>query len=325
MESIHRFAISKVIPTRMKTILVMLLCLLPAAARAAPTSSADTVRLQKHFEFLTTMPQPRNYRHPAVLDSVAAYLNRQFRTAGAYEVGEQLYTVQGQTYRNVLASFGPVDGPRLVIGAHYDVCGEQPGADDNGTGVAALLELARLLGQQPNLPYRIDLVAYTLEEPPFFRTPQMGSYVHAAALKAAGVPVRGMVALEMLGYYDNHRGSQHYPICPLKFIYGSRGNYVTVAQKFGNGRFGRRFARQYRQAAALPVKRFKAPAWLPGVDFSDHLNYWKFDYPAVLLTDTAFYRNRRYHQAGDTLARLDMPRLGLAVDALMATVLAGDY
>ncbi|GAB3738289.1 M28 family peptidase [Hymenobacter agri] len=290
---------------------------------AANAQTADTARLRQHLLLLTTTPQARNYQHPAVLDSVAVYLSRRLRAAGAYAVGEQPYAVQGQTYRNVLGSFGPADGPRLIIGAHYDVCGEQPGADDNGTGVAALLELARLLGQQTRLPYRIDLVAYTLEEPPFFRTPHMGSYVHAAALKAADVPVRGMVALEMLGYYDDRRGSQHYPIGPLKFIYGSRGNYVTVAQKFGNGRFGRRFARQYRAVAALPAKRFKAPAWLPGIDFSDHLNYWKFGYPAVLLTDTAFYRNRAYHQADDALNRLDMRRLGLAVDALVATLVSG--
>ncbi|WP_223827453.1 M28 family peptidase [Hymenobacter armeniacus] len=300
-------------------------CLLAPGAAAAtenPAPLADTARLRQHLRVLTGTPQPRNYVHPVVLESVAAFIGRELRTAGAYAVADQPYTVQGQTYRNVTASFGPTDGPRLIIGAHYDVCGDQPGADDNGTGVAALLELARLLGQEKTVPYRIDLVAYTLEEPPFFRTPQMGSYVHAASLKAAGVPVRGMVSLEMLGYFDDRRGSQRYPIWPLKFIYGSRGNYVTVAQKFGNGRFGRRFARHYRAAAALPVKRFKAPAWLPGIDFSDHLNYWKFDYPAVLLTDTAFYRNRSYHEASDTLARLDLRRLGLAVDALLATVLA---
>ena len=295
-----------------------------SSAQAQPLT-ADTARLRQHLVYLTTTPQPRSYQHPAVLDSVAVYLAHALRAAGAHEVNEQPYRVGGREYRNVLGSFGPADGPRLIIGAHYDVCGEQPGADDNGTGVAALLELARLLGQHAHLPYRIDLVAYTLEEPPFFRTAQMGSYVHAAALKVAGVPVRGMVALEMLGYYDDRRGSQHYPIGPLKLIYGSRGNYVTVAQKLGNGPFGRRFARRYRQVAGLPVKRFKAPAWLPGIDFSDHLNYWKFGFPAVLLTDTAFYRNRSYHQTTDTLARLDMHRLGLAVDALTATVLAGGF
>lgn len=287
------------------------------AAQAQP--AADTARLRRHLTYLTTTPQPRNYRHPAVLDSVAAYIGRHLAAAGA-RTEQQPYRVQGQTYRNVIGSFGPAEGPRLIIGAHYDVCGEQPGADDNGTGVAALLELARLLGQQPALPYRVDLVAYTLEEPPFFRTPNMGSYVHAASLHAAGVPVRGMVALEMLGYYDDSRGSQRYPIWPLKFIYGSRGNYVTVAQKFGNGRFGRQFARRYKAAAGLPVKRFKAPAWLPGIDFSDHLNYWKFGYSALLLTDTAFYRNQQYHEAGDTVGRLDMRRLGLAVDAVRAVL-----
>jgi Zn-dependent M28 family amino/carboxypeptidase len=285
-------------------------------------SQADTARLRQHLVYLTSTPQPRNYEHEEVLNSVAAYIRRDMQAAGAREVMDQPYAAKGQEFRNVIASFGPADGPRLIVGAHYDVCGNQPGADDNGTGVAALLELARLLGQQPQLPYRIDLVAYTLEEPPFFRTKLMGSYVHAAALKAAAVPVRGMVALEMLGYFDDRRGTQHYPVWPLKFIYGSRGNYVTVAQKFGNGRFGRQFARRYKGQAALPVKRFKAPAWLPGIDFSDHLNYWRFGYPAVLLTDTAFYRNRNYHQASDTLAKLDMRRLGLAVDALLATVLA---
>ena len=192
---------------------------LPATAQKQP---ADTLHLRQHLVYLTTMPQPRNYQHPAVLDTVAAYLQRQLRATGASEVGTQPYAVRGQTYRNVLGSFGPKDGPRLIIGAHYDVCGNQPGADDNGTGVAALLELARLLGQQTALPYRIDLVAYTLEEPPFFRTKNMGSYVHAAALKAAGVPVRGMVALEMLGYYDDRKHTQQYPIGPLKFIYGTR-------------------------------------------------------------------------------------------------------
>ena len=310
----------------MKSVLLCLLLVVgggPAWAAPGFPVPVDTARLRQHLRFLTTTPQPRNYQHPVVLDSVAQYIGRCLRAAGAREIGEQPYAVNGQTYRNVLGSFGPTAGPRLIIGAHYDVCGEQPGADDNGTGVAALLELARLLGQQPALPFRIDLVAYTLEEPPFFRTPNMGSYVHAASLKAAGVPVRGMVALEMLGYFDDRRHSQHYPLGPLKFIYGSRGNYVTVAQKFGNGRFGRQFAWRYRNVAALPVKRFKAPAWLPGIDFSDHLNYWHFGYPAVLLTDTAFYRNQSYHETTDTLARLDMRRLGLAVDALLATLVPG--
>jgi len=295
--------------------------LLSSRVVSATPAAADTAQLRRHLVALVTTPEPRNYQHLASLNQAADYINTQLRVAGARPT-EQAYEVQGHTYRNLIGSFGPEAGPRLIIGAHYDVCGEQPGADDNGTGVAALLELARLLGQQQSLPYRIDLVAYTLEEPPFFRTKHMGSYVHAQSLHEAGVSVRGMVSLEMLGYYDDRKGSQHYPLGLLKWVYGNRGNYVTVAQKFGNGRFGRQFARHYKAAAQLPVKRFKAPAWLPGIDFSDHLNYWQFDYSAVLLTDTSFYRNQHYHQPTDTLDRLDIRRLGLAVDAVLATLLA---
>lgn len=282
---------------------------------------ADTASLRHHLVALTSTPEPRNYLHEASLNQAADYISRELAAAGARPT-QQAYNVQGRRYRNLIGSFGPEAGPRLIIGAHYDVCGEQPGADDNGTGVAALLELARLLGRQTNLAYRIDLVAYTLEEPPFFRTKSMGSYVHAKQLHDEKVDVKGMIALEMLGYFDDQKGSQDYPVSPLKFVYGSRGNYVTVAQKFGNGQFGRQFARSYKQQANLPVKRFKAPAWLPGIDFSDHLNYWQFGYSAVLLTDTAFYRNKHYHEPTDTLNRLDMRRLGLSVDALLAVVLS---
>ena len=303
---------------RICLLLTGLLALLPLAEAAA--SEADTLRLRRHLVALTTTPEPRNYQHPASLNQAADYIRRALQTAGA-RLTEQPYEVRGTTYRNVIGSFGPQTGPRLIVGAHYDVCGEQPGADDNGTGVAALLELARLLSGQ-KLSCRIDLVAYTLEEPPFFRTPSMGSYVHAKSLHDEQIAVKGMVALEMLGYYDDRKSSQEYPFGPLKWIYGSRGNYVTVAQKFGNGRFGRRFARRYKTAAALPVRRFKAPAWLPGIDFSDHLNYWQFGYSAVLLTDTAFYRNKHYHEPTDTLDRLELRRLSLAVDALLAAVLA---
>jgi hypothetical protein len=295
----------------------LLLSLSPLLASAQTT---DTARLGRHLRYLTSRQPARSAAHPAVLDSVAEYLARHLRAAGG-RVARQPFQADGIIYQNVIASFGPETGPRLIIGAHYDVCGEQPGADDNGTGTAALLELARLLGQANTLPQRIDLVAYTLEEPPYFRTAHMGSYVHAASLKAAKIPVTGMVALEMLGYYDSRRGSQRYPVGALKLIYGSRGNYVTVAQKFGgSGRWGRRLARRYRASAGLPVRRFKAPAWLPGIDFSDHLNYWHFGYPALLLTDTAFYRNAHYHQSTDTLSRLSLPRLALAVDALLTAL-----
>lgn len=301
--------------------LLTLVCCLQMSASAASVT-ADTVRLRQHLQALIATPEPRNYLHLASLNQAASYIEKELTVAGA-RLSDQPYEVGGQMYRNLIGSFGPESGPRLIVGAHYDVCGEQPGADDNGSGVAALLELARLLGQQPELKYRIDLVAYTLEEPPFFRTKNMGSYIHAQSLHDQNIPVRGMVALETLGYYDDRKNTQDYPVGLLRFVYGSRGNYLTVAQKFGNGRFGRQFARRCKTAAALPVKRFKAPAWLPGLDFSDHLNYWQFGYSAVLITDTAFYRNKHYHEPTDTLDRLDLRRLGLAVDAVLAALLKG--
>lgn len=287
------------------------------------SSRADPARLREHLTFLTTTPQPRNYQHVAVLDSVAAYLGRHLRQAGA-RVEEQPYQADGRTYRNVIGSFGPVEGPRIVIGAHYDVCGNQPGADDNGSGVAALLELARLLGQQGKLPGRIDLVAYSTEEPPYFRTPQMGSYVHAKSLHDAGVAVRGMVSLEMLGYYDERKNSQRYPVGALKAVYGSRGNYITCVRKFGDGAFANQFSRRFEDAAHLPVKHFKGPAALPGVDFSDHLNYWAFNFPAVMITDTSFYRNANYHEPTDTIETLDFGRIARVVDGVLAALLTLD-
>ncbi|GAB2479458.1 hypothetical protein GCM10011375_17250 [Hymenobacter qilianensis] len=300
--------------------LIALLSNLSAYATAAP-ATADTARLRQHIQALVNTPEPRNYLHLASLNQAASYIERELTAAGA-RLSDQPYEIGGQIYRNIIASFGPENGPRLIVGAHYDVCGEQPGADDNGSGVAALLELARLLRQQQDMKYRIDLVAYTLEEPPFFRTKNMGSYIHAKSLYDQKIPVRGMVALETLGYYDDHKNTQDYPVSLLSLVYGTRGNYLTVAQKFGNGRFGRQFARHCRQVAALPVKRFKAPALLPGIDFSDHLNYWQFGYSAVLVTDTAFYRNKHYHEPTDTLDRLDLRRLSLAVDAVLAALLS---
>ncbi len=303
---------------RLFLLLTLVSCLKLSAGAASV--AADTARLRRDLVALITTPQPRNYLHLTSLNQAGSYIENELTAAGT-RLSDQPYAVGGQIYRNVIGSFGPASGPRLIVGAHYDVCGDQPGADDNGSGVAALLELARLLGQQKGLNYRVDLVAYTLEDPPFFRTKNMGSYIHAKSLHDQGIPVRGMVALETLGYYDDRKNTQDYPVSLLSLVYGTRGNYLTVAQKFGNGRFGRQFARRCKTAAALPVKRFKAPAWLPGLDFSDHLNYWQFDYSAVLVTDTAFYRNKHYHEPTDTLDRLDLRRLGLAVEAVLAALL----
>ncbi len=221
----------------------------------------------------------------------------------------------------MLAQFGPDTKERIVVGAHYDAAGPYPGADDNASGVAGLIELAHLLGKA-TLPLRVELVAFTLEEPPHFATFQMGSAVHAASLKKQGVSVRLMVSLEMIGYFSDASGSQGFPTPALKPFYPSAGNFITIVGKPSEGALVRRVKKAMQAASPLPVYSINAPQTVPGIDFSDHRNYWQAGYPAVMLTDTAFYRNKNYHTEQDTPETLDYRRMALVVEGIYAAVLA---
>ncbi len=281
---------------------------------------ADTLRIKADLMAITQTERPRNYRNTAILDKTAAYIQSEFLKETPSVSEQKFKASNGIEYKNIIASFGPTDAERIIIGAHYDVCGEQAGADDNASGMAGLLELARLLKNQP-LKYRFDLVAYTLEEPPFFRTTSMGSYVHAKSLKDNKIPVKGMVCLEMLGFYDNTEGSQSYPIGFLKWFYGSKGDFITVVEKFGSGHFAKTFRKNMLSEQTLKTKKFKAPASLPGIDFSDHLNYWQFGYSAAMVTNTAFYRNKNYHKTADTLEKLNIGNIGLVIDGVFRALM----
>jgi Zn-dependent M28 family amino/carboxypeptidase len=257
--------------------------------------------------------------NPQMLDQVASYIFDQFKPY-ADSVYYQDYTFNGTRYRNVIASFGINQSETIVVGAHYDVCGQQAGADDNASGVAGLLELAVMLSKQaPN--ERIDLVAYTLEEPPYFRTENMGSYQHAKMLSDEDRKVKGMISIEMIGYFREEKGSQDYPIRMLKLIYGSKGDYITLVNKFGKGKFARKYTRNFKSLNIIKTKKFTGPAALPGVDFSDHLNYWKFGYSALMITDTAFYRNKNYHQSTDTIGTLDIKSMAKVIDSIYRTLI----
>lgn len=280
--------------------------------------SQDTLIMRQHLVILTKTPVPKTYQNTLQLNQTASYIEQQFQLY-ADSVWVQTFEVCGKTYRNVICSFGLQFAERLIIGAHYDVCGDQEGADDNASGVTGLLELARLLkGKQ--LTKRIDLVAYTLEEPPFFATESMGSYQHATYLKAHNVPVIGMVSLEMIGYFDDAKHSQEYPLSFLSMFYGNRGNYITVVNKLTLNRFGARFYKAMKRSRCIRTKRLNAPAFVVGIDFSDHRNYWQFDYPAIMITDTAFYRNKNYHEQSDTMETLDLNRMGEVIRAVLVTV-----
>ena len=284
--------------------------------------TASPERLKADVAALTSTPRPRNHINISSLNLAAEYIKLEFEKQGA-SVTEQKYTANGQEYKNIICSFGPENAERLIVGAHYDVCGEQPGADDNASGTAGLLELSRLLKiQKPDLKYRIDLVAYTLEEPPFFRTEFMGSAVHAKSLHDAGIKVKGMVSLEMIGYFSDAPKSQDYPIGLLKLFYPTTGNFIAVVGKLRNGGLVRKIKKQMRKASELKVKSINAPSLIPGIDFSDHLNYWKYGYDAVMVTNTAFYRNKNYHEPTDTPETLDYEKMAEVVKGVYSAIVS---
>ena len=280
---------------------------------------SDPARIKSDLKKIVHTKKSRNYLNTDVLNQVADYIFQEF-SKNCDTVFYQLYTVNGREYKNVIGIIGKDYQSTIVVGAHYDVAGEQQGADDNASGIAGLLELNRMIDAK-NCRKRIELVAYSLEEPPFFRTEYMGSYIHAKSLYDSGTEIDGMICLEMIGYFNNEKNSQEYPVGLLKPFYGSKGNYITVVQKLGNGKFGRRVNRNMKNANFIETKSFKAPAKLPGIDFSDHLNYWKFGYSAVMITNTAFYRNKNYHQTTDILETLDIEKMSQVIDEVHLTIL----
>jgi hypothetical protein len=282
-------------------------------------SQTDTLRLSNHLKKITETSDFRHFMNPHILDQVAEYIKNELENS-ADSVYYQEFTVNGTVYKNVIASYGIKNTSTIVVGAHYDVCGLQDGADDNGSGTVGLLELGRQL-KGKELNYRIDLVAYTLEEPPFFRTENMGSYQHAKMLEKENRIIHGMISLEMICFFKDEKKTQDYPIGILKLVYGGRGNYITLVNKFGKGKFAKRFTKKFKKGASIRTKRFNGPKVLPGVDFSDHLNYWKFGYSALMITDTAFYRNKNYHQQTDTIETIDFKRMADVLDTVLATLL----
>lgn len=284
----------------------------------ASTKTADPVRLRGHVTALSDTFNPRDSENPANLDRCADYIAGHFKQAGA-AVEFQDFTAQGKQYRNVIGRFGVGKERKLIIGAHYDSCGEMPGADDNASGVAGLLELARMIGSNPP-DAELELVAYTLEEPPYFGGPEMGSVIHARSVAAEKARIKGVIVLEMIGYFSDEPGSQTYPLPILKMFYPNRGDFITVVSRWDQGGLIKELKRAMKGATDLPVYSFRGPESLPGVDFSDHRNYWPHGIQAAMITDTAFFRNKAYHTADDTAGRLDYDRMGMVVVAVYEAI-----
>jgi hypothetical protein len=277
---------------------------------------AEARHLRRHVEFLTIAAAPRDSDHPESLDRAAAYIRDEFSRTRA-RVREQVFTARGRPWRNVIASYGPDRGPLLVVGAHYDAFGgfgANPGADDNASGTAGLLELARLLQEIP-LEWRVELVAFTNEEPPFFASPWMGSAVHARSLQSTDV--EGMICLEMIGYFSE---KQAWPHPFFRWLYPDRGDFIGVVGRWSDAALTRRVERAMRGGGRVPVLSFNGPRALD-IDASDQRNYWDAGYAAVMITDTAFLRNPHYHTPGDRAGTLDYERMAGVVDGVLNAVL----
>lgn len=280
-------------------------------------SAVDPNELKQHVELLSKQYAPRSFNYPENLNRVADYIATSFRASGA-TVWEQGFEVDGTQYKNVVAEYGPDSQQVIVIGAHYDTAGEQAGADDNASGVAGLLALSRLLSQE-KLRSKVQLVAFTLEEPPYFATKQMGSAVFAKSLVEQDVAVKLMICLEMIGYFSNQPDSQDYPSPLLELFYPSTGHFIAIIDQVFSMQ-AQRMKKWMHQVIELPVYSINAPAFIPGVDFSDHRNFWHYDYPAVMITDTAFYRNQAYHTKADTANRLNYEKMAQVVYGIYSYV-----
>ncbi len=287
-----------------------------------PAPEVNAADLEADVRALLTSFGPRDHTQVAHLDAAATWLAGRLAGSGA-RVSDQAFEAGGATYRNVVGEYGTASGDLVVVGAHYDAWGGHPGADDNASGVAVLLALARAFGAAAP-PGRVQLVAWSVEEPPHFRTLAMGSAVHAQGLAAKGEKVRCAISLETLGYFTDRPDSQRFPVGVLSWIYPTTGNFVGVVGLIGQGGVTRTIKRAMRGASDQPVVSINAPRGLRGVDFSDHRSYWEHGWPAVMITDTAFYRNERYHRADDTPETLDYPRMAKVARGVWsaATVLA---
>lgn len=285
----------------------------------AETINVDSVR--SHVKALAGDIGERNMFHLQALRRAAAYIEQTWQAQG-YSVVRQEYQTRGETIANLEVSRAGTDPTAgiVLVGAHYDSVVGSPGANDNGTGVAALLEIARQLTAQ-KLCRTVHLVAFVNEEPPFFKTASMGSRVYAKTARARGDDIRAMLCLETIGYYSDAPDSQHYP--PLfSLFYPERGNFIGFVSDFRSRRLLKQAVAAFRAASDFPLEHVSTFSFIPGVDWSDHWSFWREGIPAVMVTDTAPYRYPYYHTSLDTVDKVSYPQLARVTEGLVAVVTA---
>ncbi|MBI4293068.1 MAG: M20/M25/M40 family metallo-hydrolase [Betaproteobacteria bacterium] len=280
-----------------------------------------TDRLRRHVCTLAADIGERHVWRPAALRAAAEYVRREFAALDC-RVAAQSYEIQGQNCENLEAEIpGRAHASQIILaGAHYDTVQGSPGADDNASGVAGLIEIARFL-RDARLERTVRLVAFVNEEPPFFYFGEMGSKVYAQAARRRGDDIRVMLSLEMLGCYSDRPGSQAYPPL-LSWFYPNCGNFIAFVSNLGSRQALREVIMAFRANSDFPAERLASPAFVPGVAWSDQLSFWRAGYSAVMVTDTAFYRYPHYHLGTDTPEKIRYPEMARVVEGLAKSIMA---
>ena len=294
-----------------------------------PPLSADEValrdRLARHVWMLAGKIGERNLWRYQALEASADYIEKRFQVSG-YTVASQDFVVEGNRVRNLEAELAGTVLPSeiVLVGAHYDSILGSPGANDNATGTAAVLEIARLLAGQ-KLARTLRFVTFVNEEPPLFQTDAMGSRVYARRARERGEKIVAMLSLETIGHYSDAKGSQHYPF-PFKFFYPSTANFLGFVGNIRARKLVRQSLQSFRHHVPFPSEGVAAPGWIMGIGWSDHWSFWKEGYPAIMVTDTALFRYAHYHSETDTPDKIDYARMARVAAGLARVVadLAGN-
>lgn len=274
--------------------------------------------LFQHVNYLSVEVGERHLWKEDSLSKTARYIEKMFTSSG-YPVQRQTYSCYGKNVSNLIAEKTGTRKEAIIIGAHYDTVPGTPGADDNASAVAGLLELARLLRDIPS-QRPLFFVAFANEEPPCFGFSNMGSMVFAKSLKEQGYPVEVMVSLEMIGYFRPER-IQNYPLPGMSFFYPKTADFIGVVGNFRSSRYVSFFKKGIRRHSDMDVRSLTAPEFFGGINLSDHSSFWRYGYKAIMVTDTSFFRNQNYHQETDTIDTLDFDRMAEVVKGLHLTLL----
>ena len=290
----------------------------PRLAPLAPEEQTRAAELRRHVETLAGFG-PRSTVRYTGLQQAEAYIAAELRDAG-YSPAEQVFMAGGREVRNIEAELTGSARPEtiVVVGAHYDTISGSPGANDNASGVAAMLELARLFARSPR-DATVRFVAFVNEEPPYFLGDQMGSLVYARRAKGRGERITAMYSLETIGYYSDVPGSQQYP-APFHLLFPATGNFIAMVSNFASAPLLQRTVNAFSGGTTLRVIGSPAPERIPGVGWSDHWSFWQQGYPAVMVTDTAPYRYPHYHSADDTPDKLDYARMARVVSGMARVI-----